>query len=156
MSGPKLQRIIDAVADRLALVHSATGFYSDCGENVFRDRREPAEHCLPCFAVFFGERTATQTRNNRAACDLEINVFAYARAGEYSAEQLGIELLADIQKAVEVGDMSLGGLVRDRDGAGLAFASEEIFLPEIGASAVGARVTYFAPNVRKAGDPEIE
>lgn len=153
MSQPKLLRILDAVATRLTTIAPAGGFYTDIGARVRRDRREPTLGELPCVVVYSGERLAAETKNRRARCELAITVIAYAD-GYPDAEAIGVELLADIQRAIETTDNTLGGLLSSERG-GLAFASDEIFLPEIGASAVGARVTYTAPHVRNAGDPEI-
>ena len=155
MPVPKLMRIVDAVVARLANIAPENGYYSNIGRTILTNAQSVPAECLPCCHVVTGERVATETRNDRAACDMAITITAYHSGLASVNELLGYQLLADMQRAIEAGDMTLGGLVRDRDGAGLAFVSDEIFLPEIGASAIGARVTYSAPHVRRAGDPEI-
>ena len=152
MSQPKLARIINTVAARLADIDQASGYYTDIGTNVRRDRREPGSDELPACLVYLGERLVETTNGARARCEMTITVMAYDDClGD--AEARGIELLADIQRAVELPDVTLDGLIRDQHG--LAFVSDEIFMPEIGTTAVGARVTYSAPHIRNLGDPEI-
>jgi hypothetical protein len=108
---------------------------------------------MPCVLVVLGERSAAETKTEAARVDMLITVLAYEQRDNDSEAQ-GADLLADIQRAVETGDMTLGGLVRDQ--YGLTWQGDEIFMPEAGQNAVGARVVYSAPHVRKLGDPEIE
>lgn len=152
MPASKLIRIVDAVAARLATIRITAGFNSNIGRNVLRDRMEPGLEEMPCVLVVLGERSVSETRPEAAKADMFITVLAYEQR-EDDSEAQGAALLADIQRAVETGDMTLGGLVRDQ--YGLAWQGDEIFMPEAGQNAVGARVVYSAPHVRKLGDPEI-
>ncbi len=148
----KLQRIIDAVADRLAVINTGAGYYTDIGNSVFRNQRDPQENELPCCLVFFGERAAETQQCENIRTAMTITVIGYTERLSDSEDQ-GTQILADIQRAVELADDTLGGLLRGQ--FGLAFVSDEIFMPEVGANAAGARVTYSAPHVRIYGDPEI-
>ncbi len=152
MSSPKLYKIIDAIAKRLEVIFQEDGFYTNMGLSVIRTQRAPQADEMPCCIVYLGERSAESQQCDRTRCTMLINVIGYAERLP-DAEQLGMQIMADIQRAVELEDTTLGGLLRGQ--FGLGFESEEIFVPEVGANVVGARVTYSAPNVRIYGDPEI-
>lgn len=150
MSSPKLLRILQAVASRGYAIRQADGYYTDLGSDVRLDKREPDINDLPVLLVYLGTRTAEDTQNKRAKCATTITVEGFcAPAGD--AETIGIEMLADIQRAIELEDETLGGLTPQ----GLEFQSDEIYMPESGENVVGAMVTYTAPHIRKSGDPEI-
>jgi hypothetical protein len=84
---------------------------------------------------------------------MDISVIGYLPRTSDDFLVLGDAIQSDIQRAVELEDNSLGGLLRRQ--YGLAYADSSIFMPEIGADAVAARVTYTAPHIRVSGDPEI-
>ena len=149
---PKLQRILDVIATRLESIAMEFDYFTNMGLKIWRDQRPPQADSLPCCMVYLETRTAESQQCAATRCTMLINVIGYAERID-PAEDLGIQMLADIQRAVELEDDTLGGLLRGQ--FGLAFVSEEIFMPEVGANAVGARVTYSAPNVRLYGDPEI-
>ena len=153
MPAPKLTRIIDAVAARLADIQVANGYYTDMGLRVILDFRAPQSEELPAVSVFLGERAAESNLGCDARVEMLINVIGYVAKDGGQAYLLGDEILADIQRAMETEDETLGGLLRFQ--YGMAYAADEIFMPEVGADAVGARVSYTAPHVRKYGDPEI-
>ena len=154
MPAPKLQRVIDELASRAAAILTAGGYYSDMGATVLLDRQSPHQAQLPCVQIYLGERTQSETRNRRAMADVAVTVVGYRALGEGTSEQVGIEILSDIQRAIETDDDRMGGLL---NGAayGLHWQSDEIFLPGSGESVVAAQVIYAAPHVRLSGDPEI-
>ena len=82
------------------------------------------------------------------------HVMAYGVLTGRGAQADGIELLADIQRAVEIADRTLDSLLRDSV-YGIQAQSFDIIMPESGVNAVGASITYAIPHVRKSGDPEI-
>ena len=152
MSRPKLTRILQTVASRLQVISQDDGYYTDIGRSIRLDMREPQADDLPCCLVTMGERTLESNSGCTDRIDMEITVVGYMPLIDQAYIQ-GDEILSDIQRAVELEDSTLGGLLRRQ--FGLAFLSSEIYMPEIGANAVGARVTYSAPHVRVTGDPEI-
>lgn len=157
MPGPKLTRILDTIAARAAAITVAGGFYSDIGARVLRDRREPPVHELPAVAVLLGARSAEVVNASAARASLSVDVIGYRTyTDEADIEALGVELLADIQRALELDDTSLGGLViAAPPGYGFAWQSDEVYLPDPGENVIAARVTYAVPHIRKSGDPEI-
>ena len=153
MSAPKLKRILDAVAARAQAMLVSGGYYSDLGVDIRLDRRWPPASEVPVTLIYLSERAAAETRAGRARCVQDIPVAGF-RPLDADPEAIGIEILADIQRAIELADCTLGGLLQ-ASAEGLAFVSDEIYLPEAGENAVGARVTYSVPHVRTMGDPEI-
>lgn len=155
MSAPKLQRILTAVGTRAASILTAGGYYSNCGATVRYTRREPNKEDLPCTHIWLSERTAEETQNKRSRATQTITVACFVPVvyGD-DDEQIGIELLADIQRAIELEDSTLGGLLQGSV-YGLAWQADEIYQPDEGETVVGAAVTYAIPHIRKSGDPEI-
>lgn len=97
------------------------------------------------------QRTARETDPvGNAICDAVIVVEGYVKR-EADAETQGIQILGDIQRAVEPGDKTLGGLL---DPSGMKFIGDEVLYPENSDSVVGGRVEYSIPHLRKPGDPE--
>jgi len=154
MAQPKTLRILEAVADRLAVVSQAAGYFSEIGCDVRLDQREPNIEDLPCARVYLSEGVIDERQNDRQAVTQSVNVIAFDRVDTREAEAVGWQLVADIQKAIELDDNTIGGLLASAR-EGLAVQSFEVSLPETGANAVAARVTYAVSHIRKSGDPEI-
>ena len=155
MSAPKLQRVLTAVGTRAASVLTAGGYYTNCGANVRYTRRQPNREDLPCLHIWLGDRTSQETKNKRARVSGTVTVAGYV-ATNYgdNDEQIAIQILADIQRAVELEDETLGGLLQSSV-YGIAWERDEIYQPDEGESVVAAAVTYAIPHIRKSGDPEI-
>lgn len=154
MSSPKLLRILQTVAARLQSITQLSGYYSDVGYNVRLDRHEPHDSDLPCVLVFLGERVREDHRADAAKCQQTLTVAAYVQADDRASEEVAVQLLADIQRAVELEDATLGGLLQGTQ-YGLSWAGDEILQPSQGENVVGAQATYAMPHIRKTGDPEI-
>lgn len=164
MSQPKSLRILDAVAARVEAIRESAGYYTNIGDDVRLDQRDPIDHELPVALVYFGERTLSQSRGRveqdelprggTATCTIPLTVVGFQEVGRgQSFEVLGHQMVADIQAAVEGFDETLSGLVL-KSGGGLAWQSDQTFMPEFGSNVVGAAVTYLVPHIRKSGDPE--
>ena len=151
---PKYSRIIEAVRQRVEQISPSNGFYTDIGRDIRLDMRTPQISDMPVSLVYAGGRTVESTMGCNSRVEMEINVIGYLELTGEPFLTLGDYIQSDIQRAVELADNSLGGLLRRQ--YGLTFSDSEIFMPEIGASAVGARVTYSAPHIRITGDPEIK
>lgn len=155
MSSPKLHRIIDTIAGRAATILVSGGFFEDLGLKVLRDRREPHRDELPCIIVYLNGRNADDVQNKRQRCSQAVTVAGYRKLEDGDeTETIGIEILSDIQTAIEAGDETLGGLLQGSQ-YGMTYQSDQIFMPETGETAVCGQVTYQIPHIRKSGDPEI-
>jgi hypothetical protein len=161
---PKLFRILDRIGTMLQVVRSANGYRTDIGQYVALDSRAPHVDDLPLVACFLGtrERVAAKgapdervsPRGGSALCQQQLIVVGYDRVQAHAAsEQIGIDIISDIQRALEQYDDTLGRLLIRNQG-GLAWLSDEIFLPDIGENVVAGRVVYAIPHHRKSGDPE--
>lgn len=153
MPAPKTLRILNAVAERLAVISQARGYYSDVGCDIRLDRREPNLEDLPCAQVFLSEGSIEDEQNRRHLVGQSLTVIVYDLANGRETEVVGWQLVADIQSAIEGEDVTLEGLLIGRRDS-LAPESFEIILPESGVNAVAARITYAVPHIRKWGDPE--
>lgn len=154
MSRPKLLRILQSVADRLPVVSQAAGYYTDIGQDVRLDRQPPADAELPCVLVFLGERVREGNTDARAKAQQSLTVAGFVPIDGRGSEVQAAELLADIQRAVETEDSTLGGLLLASQ-YGLTWAGDEVLTPDVGENVVGAQVVYAIPHIRKSGDPEI-
>lgn len=151
---PKLARIVDAVVDRLRAIRQVDGYFTNLGFSVVTDPAEQDEGTL--LVYLDGPRALDTAGTRRVKTSQAITIEAAAARDDTSAHHQGARLLADIQRAIEVGDGTLGGLlVTDKQSAtGLVWQSDEILYPEAAEGQVGAKVIYQIPHIRRAGDPE--
>ncbi len=154
MSGPKLTRIFDEMVARVSQITQLNGYSSDIGERVFVDNRQPQENELPCAMVSMGVRNSTQNLNCASNCDMTLTVVGYVATDSGDAYLQAIDVLGDIQRAVEQDDPYFGNLLGSQ--YGLAFESDEILYPIAGSTVIATRVSYSAPHIRRTGDPEIK
>lgn len=151
---PKLLRILEAVKTRVEAIRTSSGYTFNIGADVRLDEREPDENDLPCANVWFEPGVIGDVQNERQRVDQTINVVGYVPLTEEGGHADGCRLLADIQRAVEIADRNLDGLLLDVL-YGIQPQSFDIIQPEKGVNAVAARITYAVPHIRKSGDPEI-
>lgn len=154
MLRPKLLRILDTVAARLQVIARADGYYTDIGCSIRLDKREPHLDDMPCCLVYLSDGVAGQVQNQRQRVEQSITVVGFVSRDAREAEEVGIELLADIQRAVELEDAALSSLLLNV-AYGLTPQEFGVTLPESGVDAVAAFITYSAPYIRRSGDPEI-
>ena len=154
MSAPKRLRILYAVRDRLQVINQAAGYYTDVGRDVRLDRRDPDLEHAPLCHLYFEAGEVQRTQNERQSIDQPVTIVAVAPLKSHEPEELGEMLLADIQRAVELNDRSLGGLLSLAT-EGLQPVAFEISMPESGSNVVAAAISYAAPYIRPSGDPEI-
>ncbi len=153
MPSPKLQRIVDEIIRRVSQITMQNGYVTDIGLRVFVDNRPPQEDAVPCVVVGMQERTVESFLNCAAKTTMTITVTGYDRIGHVETYQRGIDILSDIQTAVENEDMTLDRLLMGSE-YGLSFASDNVGFPDVGTDVVAGAVSYVAPHIRKLGDPE--
>jgi len=72
MSAPKLERILDVIATRLAAIDGTGNYTTEIGCNIRRSRIQPHDEDLPCVCLFLDARSASarwkSTRANSADC----------------------------------------------------------------------------------------
>lgn len=153
MSTPKLQRILDAVADRLAGIKMGNGYFTDAGQQVVRGRHSLDGSRLPGCAAYVDARNVATAVERRATVDCTITVEVLGEYGDTEPEVMACRFAADVQTAMESGDRTLDGLLLDQRTLGLAWQSDEFIYPENQDHLVGVRVTYAMPHIRRPGDP---
>ncbi len=136
------------------MIAQADGYYTDCGLRVFVDARPPQEDAVPCIVIGMQERTVESFLSCASKTTMAITVTGYDALGNELGYKRGQQILADIQRAVETDDITLGNLLMGSE-YGLSFQSDSVGFPEAGQNVVAGTVTYLAPHIRKAGDPEI-
>lgn len=144
-------RIIDAFAERLAAIRSEHGFGTDVGHQVFRGEAPTLGPDDPddAVVVFAGEdEVANQAENLMLTLPIEIQAVTRADVTQPSVRLEA--LIADIKRAVETDERTLGGLV-----AGVTFlrGSTRALEREAGSTTVGAAVRYLVPYRERWGQP---
>lgn len=154
MSSPKILRILEIVADRVARISPGEGYFSNIGCDVRLDQREPELVDLPCALVFLSPAEIVDAQNRRAVVEQSITVIGYVAPGAQAAQVAGWQVIADLQRAIEIDSNTLVGLIHQSRGD-LIPQSFAVTLPDPGVNAVAAQITYAAPTVRLSGDPEL-
>lgn len=157
MSDPKLITIAKAIQTNLQAIDGTGDYYTTAGSMVVRGRIRFNGDELPAIALFFGPRTNEETigPRTRALNTIIIEAHSSIAGSEPDAdglrhpEDLGIKLLADIQRAMETASPKLGGLLSKN----IQWIEDSIFYPEDSADRVAARRVYEIPHVIGWGDP---
>lgn len=154
MPSPKRLRILYALRERLRVINQAAGYYTDVGRDVRLDRRDPDYEEAPLCHLYFETGEVSAAQNERTRIGQPVTIVAVAKLKSNEPEELGEFLLADIQRAIELDDRTLGGLL-SRAAEGLQPVAFEISMPDSGSDIVAAAISYAAPYIRTSGDPEI-
>ena len=151
MSEPKLLRIVKAVAGRLSSIDGTGQYYTKVGNSVVRcnSTRQFSESELPACVCYLTPRTVGAESFEEQKINSQIVIEAHHTIGAH-AEDTAVEMLADIQRAVETDDITLGCLVLKR----LSFAGDAIFYPEDAGNYVTVQVLYDVNHIRCYGDPD--
>lgn len=144
------QLILTALVGQLQLITIANGYNTDAGLAVYlgvsvdlgEDDADVAIAVVP-----ETDEVAFQGANVLVRLPIEIQAIAKASLDQ---PWLAVEeLVADIKRAVETEDRTLGGVVRKR----LERGSTRTLEREPGALSVGCSITYVAPYVEGWGTP---
>lgn len=149
-SPSKRQLILEAIVDRLEAIEPGNDFLTDAGENVYLGFEPPFGPDDPdrAIAVTVDDEQAQRTQANVLSL-LPIQIAAIARAS-IDAPWIAVEeVLADIKRAIELDDRTLGGLLNHRLERGNTSTLER----DEGSETVGAVITYNAQIVEGWGTP---
>lgn len=157
MSDPKLISIMKAIQAKLSNIDGTGDYYTTAGRLVIRGRLRFNPDELPAIAIFFGPRSNEEQigPRSRALNTLIIEIHASLSEsrpddnGVRHPEDLGIKLLADIQRSLEGANPKLDGLLSRP----MQWIEDAIFYPEDSADRVSARRIYQLPHVVGWGDP---
>lgn len=156
MSSPKPIRILRAAAARAAVISQAAGYYTDVGCSIVLARFEPSVvDDVPCLRMWLQPRTLLQDSATGQRVAQQLVVSGYDVIGSEEPEVRGQQIIADIQRALELPDTGLGNLLLIGPGdGGLSWQADQVVYEE-SSSIVCGQVAYTIPHRRKAGDPEI-
>ena len=143
--------VIHALRDRLAAISTTNGFKTDAGQKIFLGETPtlgPSDPAAALALVVGADESTSQGEN--VISELPIEIQALVKA-DVTDPLLTIEaVIADIKRAVETTDRSLGGLLVNR---GLERGSTRPLEREDGSEVVGAAVEYGLTLAEKWGAP---
>lgn len=138
------QQILAAIQARLQAIQIANGFQTDAGSLVFLGESPQLGTDDPIAAVAIVPQDAQFGANRVETWSIEIQGLTKA---DLDQPYVAIEaIVADIQKAMELDDRSLGGLVKYVDGGSIRALPRDP-----GATTVGAGVFYTFTRIRVWG-----
>lgn len=150
MSASKRQRILEIVLQRLQAIRVEDDFQTDAGQQVFlgeTPKLGPHDPDVAVAVVVQDDQPGYQGENILIGLPLEIQAIAKATPDlSYAAAEA---VLADIKKAIELEDRSLGGLVPRTFRRGPTHSVERAE----GSTEVGVGITYLFPYLEIWGEP---
>ncbi len=146
----KLQSIVEEIQTRIETIDGTGDFHTSMGANCVRGRKQWQEEDLPACSVFIGSRSKEAEQGERAKLNSTVTIEAHSVVGSNQPGDIAIQMLADIQRAVETDDTNMGGLLTGQ----LSFVSDQIEYPDGGGDLVSVQVEYDIPHVRRYGDPD--
>ena len=132
--------VISTFAERLAEIQTANGFFTDAGLQLFIDEVPTLGPDDPpvAIAIGIGEDRVPYNQNEKILVQLPIDVSAIVRVDVVDGWRQREWILADIKKALETPERTLGGLIPDR----MRRTSTKSMRREPGSTVMGASVTY--------------
>ena len=144
------QEILTVLRDRLETIAIAAGYQTDAGENVFLGELPALGEDDPdvALAIVVGDEVP-QYQGEQLFVRLPFELHTIAKA-DLDEPWLTVEqLIADVKRAIEQPDRTLGGLVRRM----IEREAVRTVPREPGSTTVGAMVVYVAPYLEAWGDP---
>lgn len=151
-SASRRRRILEALKSRLTAIHGST-FETDAGYRVFLGYVPMLGPDDPdsAIAILPGD-DQIEHRGARFGIVLPVEVFAIAKASLEEPWKVVEGVIADIKRAIELSDRTLGGLL-PHDHA-LGRGSTRTLEREPGSPFVGAAITYEIAYTEAYGQPE--
>jgi hypothetical protein len=144
------QRILAAMLERVEQIRTENGFNTEVGWKVFLGETPilgPSDPEAALAIVIREDAVLFQAENLRI--DLFLEFQALARADINHPWVMVEQVLADIKRAIELPDRTLGRLVPNR----ITRGSVRTLPREPGSTVVGVGVTYTAPYLEAWGNP---
>lgn len=151
------QRILEALKARAEEITTANGFQTDLGKHVllgeiptFGEADPPQVLC-----ILPQEDQVTVMRGRKLILTLPVDFAVIVKTGQcgWANVEAGI---ADVKKAVELADATLGGLLRagNENDEGLQRGTTEPLERSSGSAYIGASITYGCQYSEAWGSPE--
>ncbi len=153
------QLILTALATLLETITIADGFNTDAGNNVMLGQDVELGDNDPDAAILISPLTERFVPNQtKLYSEWPLSIKAVVKKfDDLDDSWIAVEqIIEDIQKAVEVADRTLGGLVNWNGSHGLILDSITALQREAGSNTVGMEVTYLAKLQRAWGIPTVE
>ena len=148
MSEPKLLSIVKTLSDRLKVIDGSDPYYTAIGSTVVRGKRQFSESELPACACYLAPRSVEDGKGDQQKINAQLIIEAHHTVGDHP-EDTAIYMLADIQRAMELADETVGGKVLNR----VDFAGDAITYPEDAGKTVAVQVAYDIDHIRTYADP---
>jgi len=148
--GSRREHILEELRTRLKVIRTAAGYATDAGETVFMGEAPELGPDDPpqAIAIVVEDETPDHVAENVHSL-LPVTIAALAKANLEEPWMTAEAVLADIKRAVELADRTLGGAVRLRMERGITRTMQR----EAGSETVGIAIQYRCPIVEKWGDP---
>lgn len=147
-----LQAIIGEAHTRLSVALIANSYNTNLGQLVTRGKRVFKIDELPACSVLLGERSIGEEASGgkRSKISATLTIEAHAVYATAEPEEIAVQLLADIQTAMEIAPETFSSLLLE---PGIQWLGDEIFYPEESGNIISVAVTYSIPHLRYFGDP---
>lgn len=148
--GSRREHILETLRERVRVIRRAAGYASDAGETVFMGEAPELGEDDPeqAIAIIVEDEAPGHVGENVQSL-LPVTIAALAKADLDEPWMSAEAVLADIKRAVELADRTLGGAVRDRMQRGITRTLQR----EPGSVTVGIAIQYLCPIVEKWGNP---
>lgn len=146
------ERILVALRDRLAAISTQNEFATDAGKTIFLGEVAalgPDDPPVAIAMVIQEDQVVAQVQGLKFLIHLPIEIQAIAKATLDEPWLAAEAVLADIKRAVELEDRTLGGLVTKTFDRG----STRVLEREEGSTTVGGGITYVFPHAEGWGQP---
>jgi hypothetical protein len=145
------EQIIAAVITSLGDVTIASGYNTDCGQNVLRARYKPGKDEVPCFVVWPQVEEAEKLPG-KSKQSMSLKIEGLMLFGDQNPSVISELILGDIRKRMEAqstAQMPAAGLIESI----LYVQGGTDEYPEEGEEFTGSAATYRIVYKTRAGDP---
>lgn len=154
MAASRRRQIIETLLTRLQAIDGSGGFETDAGRRVAmnaRPRWGPDDEDTAITLMVNDDAPGWQ--QNKVLINLPFVILALAREDRDRPWMVVEQVLADIKRAIELEDRSLGGLVSGAPTAEFFRGVTQLAELEEGANTVAVQITYVVPYEESWGRP---
>lgn len=140
----KASQLAAAINARISAITVANGYNTDIGATVYRGKRTANEDKVPFAFIIEGDDQVIEQTNMTARVVIAYAVEGHATCDPDNPNDTVHLIVADLKKAIFGGDVTFGGLLRQRPGTEptLKYQGRTVGEREDGAKVVGAGVMF--------------